>query len=548
VIIPAAAPNNPIGIDGGFVRRMVEFGPQRYNYDVSAYSALTGVKGELADGYNWEFGLQSARQRVNETDSGQVLNSQISAALLGNLDLDGDGLLNDAPLDLFQRVPASTVEQLTYQAQSQATSTLSSVDFQLNGDLVNLPAGKAQFATVLEYVKEVYDDQRDPEILAGNVVGLGGTSGHGERQRVAAGVEFSFPLLEKLNVDIAGHYDSYNDRSDVGGAFSPRLAVTFRPTDSLLLRASAGLSFRAPDMPRMFGGDATGYSTLIDTPQCIADGGSGYGDPNVASCNTPIQDVYAITHANIKLKEERGRNFSVGVRWHPGDTFSASVDLFHIRLQDLVTTPDLQYVLNQNAANGNFDSAILRDCSVVVNGVCALGAIEVQAQNVAYKKSTGVDFATDYALDVSGWGRFTAGVSGTYLLDVEMRESIYRAPVDVLREGQLGEAVRFKTGLQLGWEHGALSSNLFVNHIGSFTPLNTAFVDTVGSYTTVNISMNYRLPWQGELQLGVNNVLDRQPPLDLQNGNSSLTFYHQQFHDVDRAKWYAGYRHKFGGG
>ncbi len=544
--IVTAGANSPTGRSGFYFRRMVEFGPQRYDYDVDAYSALTGLRGVLAGGYTWELGLQSARQRVQETASGQILLDQIGEAMLGNLDLNGNGVRDDA-LNLFKPLPNYVVDQLSYQPQSVATSTLSSADFEISGDLLSLPAGNAKFAAVLEYVKESYDDQRDAEIVAGNVLGLGGSNGKGERERVAAGVEISIPVLSKLQLNIAGRYDQYNDDSDVGGAFSPRVAVEFRPTNSLLLRASGGLSFRAPDMPRMFGGDVTGYDTLIDTPRCIAEGGKGYGDPNVASCNTPVQDVYTQTHANINLQEEHGRNFSAGVRWQPADSFSASADLFYIKLEDVVATPDLQYMLNQNAVDGSFADAIVRDCSAGSGPVCPLAAMETQAQNVAYKKSTGVDVAADYALDVIGLGRFTVGLSGTYLLDVEMQESVHREPVDVLKDGQLGEAVRVRAGLQLGWQRGAWASNLFVSYMGEFTPLNTSYVDNIGSYSTVNLSVNYKLPWSGELQLGVNNLLDRQPPLDLQNGDASLTFYHQQFHDVDGASWYVGYRHAFGG-
>ncbi len=544
IVIPAA--DSPTGEDGLYFRRMVEFGPQRYDYDVNAYSGLTGLKGELSGGYTWELGLQSAQQRVRETARGQILLDRINDAIVGNLDLDGNGV-NDAPLDLFQPIPGYAVDQLSYEPKSVSTSTLSSADFQFNGDLMTMPAGTARFATVLEYVKEIYDDQRDAEIVAGNVLGLGGSSGHGERQRTAVGVELSLPLLAKLKFNVAGRYDRYNDESDVGGAFSPHASLEFRPSQSWLFRASGGLSFRAPDMPRMFGGDVTGFHILTDTPQCIADGGSGRGDPSVASCNTPIQDIFSITHANIKLKEERGRNFGVGARWRPSDAFSASVDLFHIRLEDLVTTPDLQYMLDQNALNGSFADAISRDCGGG-GSLCLLSVMEVQAQNVAYKKTTGLDVAVDYALATPDMGKFTASLTGTYLLDVEMRESIYREPVDVLRNGDLGEAVRVKGGLQLGWKRGALSSNVLVNYVGAFTPLITSNVDRVGSYTTVNLRTSYQLPWNGEVQLGVNNVFDRQPPLDLQNGDASLTFYHQQFHDVDGAKWYAGYRQKFGGG
>jgi iron complex outermembrane receptor protein len=286
---------------------------------------------------------------------------------------------------------------------------------------------------------------------------------------------------------------------------------------------------------------------LIDTPQCKADGGTGIGDHSVASCITPARDVTTVTRANIALKEERGKNFSVGFFWKPSTAFSASIDLFSVKLEDLVTTPDLQNILNQNAIDGSNADAIVRDCGQVDNPGC-LYVIDVQAQNVAYKKTKGLDASLDYALDVSGAGRFNVGLNATYLLDVEMRESIYSEPVDVLREGQLGESVRLKGGAQFGWQREAWSTNVFVNYIGSFTPLNTAYVHEIGSFTTVNVSVNYHLPWQGDVTLGVDNILDRQPPLDLQNGDTSLTFYHQQFHDVDGAKWFVGYRQKFGGG
>ncbi len=548
VFTSAGDANNPVGDDGIFYRRLIEFGPQRYDYDVDAYSALTGLQGEFGSSYKWELGLQSARQQVRETAYNRVFNDQMGEALLGLLDLNGDGA-NDAPLDLFTAIPGYAVTQLGHRTDSVATSTLTSADFQVSGDLWSLPAGAAQFATVAEYVKEIYDDRRDPEIVAGNVTGLGGTSGHGEREHLALGVELSLPLLSTVNLNVASRYDRYNDKSEVGGAFNPRVAIEFRPTSSLLLRASGGLSFRAPDMQRMFGGDVVGFTTLIDTPQCIADGGTGYGDASVPSCVTPIQDVESTTHANIKLKEERGRSFGVGMHWQPTESLSGSIDYFHIRLEDLVNTPDQQYMLDQNALNGSFADAIGRapGCGDPSNPGC-LFFMETQAQNVAYKKTSGLDVAVDYAMNVSGWGRFSVGVTGSYLLDVEMKESIYRPAVDVLRDGQLGESVRLKGGVQLGWQRGALSTNLFVNHVGAFTPLNTALVDRIGSYTTVNASVGYDLPWQAQLQLGVNNLFDRQPPLDLQNGDASLTFYHQQFHDVDGAKWYAGYRQKFGGG
>jgi hypothetical protein len=35
------------------------------------------------------------------------------------------------------------------------------------------------------------------------------------------------------------------------------------------------------------------------------------------------------------------------------------------------------------------------------------------------------------------------------------------------------------------------------------------------------------------------------PPIDIQRGDSSQPFYHQQFHNVDGASWFVSYRQPF---
>ena len=126
-----------------------------------------------------------------------------------------------------------------------------------------------------------------------------------------------------------------------------------------------------------------------------------------------------------------------------------------------------------------------------------------------------------------------------------MRESALRAPVDVLRNGQLGEAARLKGGIDLGWQRHAWASNIYVSYTSGFTPLDTTTEKHLGSFTTVNCSIRYTLSSGAIAQLGVNNVFDRMPPVDIQGGNRSAPFYHQQFHNVDGASWYASLRRPF---
>jgi iron complex outermembrane receptor protein len=394
---------------------------------------------------------------------------------------------------------------------------------------------------VLEYFKESYFDEPDPELIASNVGYRQASAAQGERGHSAAGLEFQLPIFSQLKINLAGRYDGYHDDSDVSGAFSPRIALEYRPISTLLLRASAGRSFRAPDMQRLFGGTTSGFQEFINTPQCIADGGAGRGDASIASCVTPVY-VGQRTGANLHLKEERGTNVGFGFFWKPNERWSGSLDFFAIKLKQLVQTPDGQYVLDEYARNGSYADAVVPfdPVNCPSTDVC----LSLQPLNIAYKKVSGVDGALDYQW-ATGWGRFSSGVKASYLFNVEMRESSLRAPVDVLRDGTLGEAVRLKGGIDFGWSRNVWAANVFVNYIGGFAPFDTTTEKHLGSFTTVNANVSYTLPTRASVQLGVNNLFDRMPPVDIQRSDTSQPFYHQQFHNVDGASWFVSYRQPF---
>lgn len=528
-------PGNPYP-NGSYLRRLVELGPQRATFDTDAYVAVTGLTGRLTDRINWEFDVQSAQQSLRKTDYGQVLSSTLADAAAGDLDFNGDGI-ND-PLNLTQRIPDSIAVQLEYRPVSLDESSQTVTSLQLNGDLFSLPAGPAKFAATAEYIQEHYFNHTDPELVAGHVLANGGISGEGKRGHDGFGVELRLPLLSSLNLNVAGRYDGYHDQSDVGSAISPRISLEYRPLDGLLLHAAAGRSFRAPDLQRMFGGSTSGYQLLVDTPTCIANGGTGRGDPNVPSC---INSGYVAvtTGANRHLEEERGKNFSAGVAWRAAQ-FETKLDYFAIDLRQLVQTPDAQFILDQSVSDSSY-AAMIKRGQCQYTSVC----MTIGPRNIAYKKVSGLDFSVNNAWPETAIGRFSTGVSAAYLLKVEMRESAFRAPVDVLRDGQLGEATRLKGGVDLGWNRGQWASSIFVDYIGGFTPLNTTVEKHLGSFTTVNWSVQYTLLPKSVVQLGVNNLFNRMPPVDIQSGNSSQPFYHQQFHNVDGASWYASYRQGF---
>jgi outer membrane receptor protein involved in Fe transport len=116
----------------------------------------------------------------------------------------------------------------------------------------------------------------------------------------------------------------------------------------------------------------------------------------------------------------------------------------------------------------------------------------------------------------------------------------------VLAEGILGEFVRFRGTAELGWNRGIYGANVLVSHIGNFTPsAQTATFNRVGSWTTVNVGGTVETPWNSQVAIGVNNVFDKDPPFDLQAGDSSQPFYNQFFHDAFGATWHVTYTQRF---
>lgn len=545
-VVPAGNPNNPAGVDGFWFRRSVEFGPRSEDIDNDTYNVVAGLRGSIGERFRWEAGAQYAEQRISGVNSGFFREAGLDQAVTtGVVDLDGDGALD--PINLFNPIPQPVIDAIRVEPRTDGLSTIASADFQFSGEAFDMPAGAAQFAVVAEYAKQRFEDRRDPDVLAGNVEGLGGTSGGGDRKYSALGVELELPLVRTLTLNLAGRYDNYDDATDVGGAFSPRVALQYRPVETLLLRTSAGQSFRAPDLQRLFGAETTGFTDLIDTPRCVADGGSGRGDASVASCVTAVQSVEIRTGANEGLAEEEGENVAFGVVYEPLAGLSFTADFWYVRLEQIVATPEEQFILDSNAADGTFADAIQRDpvgCDIVRNPGC-LDIVSSQARNLSFQRARGVDATARYRWTTDSAGEFVFRVGGSYIDMLDIQELPGEPIVDVLDEGLLGEFVKLKGNASLGWRRGPWGSTLFVNYIGPFTPDDPTIVDEVDSYTTVNLSALYEFPWQGTIQLGVNNILNEEPPLDLSDGNNSQPFYNQFFHDPNGATWWLSYGQRF---
>ena len=146
-----------------------------------------------------------------------------------------------------------------------------------------------------------------------DVLGSGGVSYAGEREVAAAFAEVSVPVLDRLDLRVAGRRAELDD---VGGLRSWRLGIEYRPTDIVTLRGSRSASEGAPSMFHLHATEAQGHPYI----QC--DPGAG---PPPRKCTAPnARQVTQELTGNPNLDPVEGERLSFGAEARRGPFFLAT--------------------------------------------------------------------------------------------------------------------------------------------------------------------------------------------------------------------------------
>lgn len=148
-------PNNgglTTGPNGGpavFVRRLVEFGPRTSDIETESYGATLGADGRFGS-WEWEAAYTFNVQEVFSQRSGSIITSALESRI-------------DNGLDLFQPIPQSVVDAVSFTPITDAESRNDLFDFQFNGFLPwDLPGGPVGVAGIAEFEQQEFFDRRDP--------------------------------------------------------------------------------------------------------------------------------------------------------------------------------------------------------------------------------------------------------------------------------------------------------------------------------------------------------------------------------------------------
>ena len=212
----------------------------------------------------------------------------------------------------------------------RARGTLDSFDFKFSRAVTPMAGGDLAVAIGGEARREQNRFTPSALLLSDNInndaAPEGGRATSDSRNVAALYGEVLVPFAQQWEAQLSARYDHYQQ---VGGAASPKIGLTYRPSASLLLRGSAGRGFRAPSMTELH--RPTVYSataTLPDPVYCAT------VENNYSDC---ADNWDTRRYSNENLKPEKSRQFSLGAVFAAGRHVSASLDYWNIKRTDLIS-------------------------------------------------------------------------------------------------------------------------------------------------------------------------------------------------------------------
>jgi outer membrane receptor protein involved in Fe transport len=510
----ASNPMNPTGEDLEFSMRSVQIGERDTRTEVNNIDFLAGLVGfwDVGNGVDWEINGQYSRSTTRAFNS-NLVNDVTIQRLIDSGEYD---LLNSTGMSLedWDAQMTDLYSQAAHTGLYRAQFDSKQIDGFLSTNLFD--NGRVSMSGVIggEFEQIEFTQQSDPQSASGNVSGgSGGDDVFADRDRTSFYAELQTALPGNLDVNAAVRYDEYEQSGDVGaqvvgGTFdnvAPQIGIAWRPVDSLLVRASWGESFRAPNMGEMFSSQSLSFEAIRDTLWCD-DLGNASQD-SVYCGTTPIQHKTWFG-GNPDLEPEEGESMTAGVVWNITNNWSAEVSYYDVSLDNKIAAISVKRLLQEEKEGGLGSSdAVVRDPNT--------GKIDTMYsfdQNMANLKTSGFDFKTNYMMR-SDMGDFTFKGEATYVREYVEQTSAEAEPFDY---AGLQDYPELRANASVNWKYGNFGAAWTTYFIGSQDSGNEEFgydegyLADIPSYVKHNVQVSYTHDWNGKITLGVNNAFDKE--------------------------------------
>ncbi len=556
-------------------RRNIEGGGRDSFYEHSAYRVVLGTKSTLFDAWSYDFYGSYYYVGTLQSNSNYLDYSKISNALQVTTNPTTGapaciaGGKSCVPYNLFTS-GAVTPAQLAYVSTpgtASGNNTEQVMHFDVTGDLgrygLKSPAADQGlgFNLGVEHRKETETFAPDGAELSGNLAGFSGAlvpfDAHYDVNE--AFTELRVPLahdlpgVHDLTTDVGYRWSNY-DTAGVTNTY--KFEVQYAPIPDARMRFSFDRAVRAPNLIELFVAPSYGQEAVftadpcagrpsLTLAQCMRTGvtAAQYGDGTTANGITQCVSGQCgqVIVGNSQLRPEVAKTWSLGLTFTPtaAPGFNASVDYYHIRLEDQIGNYPFAVIFNGCALENNplYCSQIVRTPSGALTGasVASGGYIVQKDFNVGLSIVSGIDVGMNYRLPLpAGFGTLSANLNGTYLL----KESTTPVPGGPSYDcaGLFGSTCNsgsvnphWRHNLRISWETPLdvllsvqwrfIGPSSFDNN--STNPLLAGAEESaydpynarIPGYSYIDLTAVWHATKGLDLRAGVQNALDKDPPL-----------------------------------
>jgi outer membrane receptor protein involved in Fe transport len=420
------------------------------------------------------------------------------------------------PVNPFGR-PQLTEDQQRYIAGTNYNLTRSHeyvAAFEVSNEIFELPAGPVSFAAGAEHRVVGFDQIVDEGSVAPNFVTNGqgvyrvgnARPQDGEYKVTEGFAETIVPLVrdaawaKELELNAAARLTHY---STSGSVTTWKVGVSYEPVDGLRFRGTRSRDIRAPTLNELFQAGVTNFiPSVFDRVRGVQ-----------------VTNARSITFGNIDLKPEIANTLTMGVVYSPSfvSGFDLSLDYYKIKIDDAITTPNNNFVIDECARG------VQELCDRLIRDAAGnLLTVELVPLNLQTFETEGFDIEASYrvSLDdvlpaIGGELSLRAIANRTTSYIVQLQGATAQDQV-----GESGTAPKWRAVVQANYERGPLGVFVQARYTGSgvfdkFTAPSDLRQLKIGDETIWNTRLSYRFEAAGgdwTAYFNVQNIFDNLPP------------------------------------
>ncbi len=561
-------------------RRNVEGGGRQQSFANNSFRAVAGVRGAINDGWGYDVSAQYSSVSSNTSTLNYFVVPRLARAL-NVVDVGGvptcqsviDGTdANCVPWNPF--VPGGiTQDQLDYlQASGLQIGRINQEIYNasVNGDLgvygIKSPLASDGIQVVFgtEWRRDTLKNDVDSLQEAGQLAGSGGpTIGISGGTKVEElFMEARVPIAqdqafaESLSFDTAYRYSDYGDGVQTD---TYKFGLEWAPIQDVRLRGSFQKAVRAANIVELFTAQGFNLFDMTGDPcgadardleaseaECIASGVPA-GNVGANALDSPAGQYNFLQGGNTALTPEEADTYSYGVvftpRFAPG--LAITVDYFDILIENTIST--FGSINTLNACYVNNDPAACDRINRNPNGQLWVGSGHVVDTNIniGAVSTKGWDLNATYTgLEMGRFGSLNFNLTGTLVEELITDSGPGIAPFDCVgfysqncSANSVGVPTpewrhRFRTSWVTPWDLDLSFTWRFMTKVEGFGFGSDRIDYELPEQDYFDLAANWAITEKAAVTLGINNVLDDNPPISATVGTTGNGNTYPQTYDA----------------